>query len=142
MWRFFITITDYIRERVKISCEKLFKCFYGFDIEPYSIERTKILLALYALGVGEDIERLAPHLFVGDSLTKYWENLPEFQKKHGFDVIVGNPPYVSSSKLSMILVISYGVGQYPITERLIFTYLFSDSDRELGTCRNFGNYYS
>ena len=97
---FFITITDYIRKRVKISCEKLFKCFYGFDIEPYSIERTKILLALYALSVGEDIGRLVPHLFVGDSLTKYWENLPEFQKKHGFDVIVGNPPYVSSSKLS------------------------------------------
>lgn len=61
---FFITITDYIRKRVKISCEKLFKCFYGFDIEPYSIERTKILLALYALGVGEDIEWLAPPIFL------------------------------------------------------------------------------
>ena len=70
---------------------------WGIDIQEYSIERTKILLSLLALYDGED-EDFEFNLLCKDTLDyrcEDWDN-----QYAGFDVIVGNPPYVCSRNLS------------------------------------------
>lgn len=70
---------------------------FGVDIADYAIERTKILLSLLALSEGEDANFVFNllHRDTLDYRAGGWEN--EFD---GFDVIVGNPPYVCSRHLS------------------------------------------
>ena len=73
------------------------KNIYGIDIQEYSIERTKILLSLLALSEGED-EDFKFNLLCRDTLdfvSKNWD-----VRYTGFDVVVGNPPYVCSRNLS------------------------------------------
>ena len=70
---------------------------FGIDIQPYAINRTKILLSLLALLDGED-QDFKFNLLCRDSLDfreEDWDD--EFR---GFDVIVGNPPYVCSRNLT------------------------------------------
>ena len=70
---------------------------FGIDIQNYAIERAKILLSLLALSEGEDVN-FEFNLLCRDTLDfikkdwdiNYW----------GFDVIVGNPPYVCSRNLT------------------------------------------
>ena len=71
---------------------------YGIDIQPYAIERTKILLSLLALLDGED-QDFSFNLLCRDSLDLREEDWDA--KFRGFDVIVGNPPYVCSRHLSL-----------------------------------------
>ena len=70
---------------------------FGIDIQDYAIERAKILLSLLALSEGEDAD-FDFNLLCRDTLDyikKDW-NI----KYAGFDVIVGNPPYVCSRNLT------------------------------------------
>lgn len=70
---------------------------YGIDVQEYSIERTKILLSLLALSEGEDTD-FEFNLLCRDTLdftNEDWNN-----QYAGFNVIVGNPPYVCSRNLS------------------------------------------
>ena len=70
---------------------------FGVDIQDYAIERTKVLLSLLALSEGED-EDFGFNLMCRDTLDytcKNWD-----ARYTGFDVVVGNPPYVCSRNLS------------------------------------------
>ena len=70
---------------------------YGIDIQPYAIERTKILLSLLALTNGED-DDFCFNLLCRDSLDVKKD---DWDRQFGnFDVIVGNPPYVCSRNLA------------------------------------------
>jgi methylase of polypeptide subunit release factors len=69
---------------------------YGIDIQEYAIERTKILLSLLALSEGED-EDFKFNLLCKDTLDFACEGWDV--KYTGFDVVVGNPPYVCSRNL-------------------------------------------
>jgi adenine-specific DNA-methyltransferase len=70
---------------------------YGLDIANYSIHRTKILLTLYALWHGEDVETFDFNIHLGNALNFDWNRLyPEITSVGGFDLVVGNPPYVCS----------------------------------------------
>ena len=78
---------------VEIFKENLF----GIDLQEYAIERTRILLCLLALSEGEDadfefnlLSRDTLDFVCGDWNAHYT----------GFDIIVGNPPYVCSRNLS------------------------------------------
>jgi adenine-specific DNA-methyltransferase len=71
---------------------------FGLDIQPYSITRSKLLLSVLALSEGEDREEFNFNLFIGDALTFKWENL--VNEFIGFDIILGNPPYVCARNLS------------------------------------------
>ncbi|MBA7595524.1 hypothetical protein ES703_02488 [subsurface metagenome] len=71
---------------------------YGVDIDSRSVKRTKLILSLLALISQEDKKEISFNINVGDSLNpeKFnWrkEFFPVF-KKGGFDVVIGNPPYV------------------------------------------------
>lgn len=71
---------------------------FGLDIQSYSVTRTKILLSLLALSEGEDVEEFNFNLFTGDALAFLWNNaIPNFG---GFNIIVGNPPYVRLRNLN------------------------------------------
>ena len=70
---------------------------YGIDVQEYSVERTRILLSLLALSDGEDAD-FEFNLLCRDTLdfaNDDWNN-----QYTGFDVIVGNPPYVCSRNLT------------------------------------------
>lgn len=70
---------------------------YGIDIQEYAVERTKVLLSLLALSEGEDAD-FDFNLLCKDTLDFACEEWNE--KYKGFDVVVGNPPYVCSRNLS------------------------------------------
>jgi len=69
---------------------------YGIDVQAYAIERTKILLSLLALSEGEDSD-FEFNLLCRDTLDFVCQNWNGIYS--GFDVIVGNPPYVCSRNL-------------------------------------------
>lgn len=69
---------------------------FGIDIQDYSIERTKILLSLCALLKKETVSNRF-NLLVADTLD--YQKAEWSAEYSGFDVIVGNPPYVCSRNL-------------------------------------------
>ena len=70
---------------------------YGLDIQEYSVTRSKILLSLLALIEGEDIEDFHFNIHQGDTLIFKWEE--HYDDFNGFEIIVGNPPYVCARNL-------------------------------------------
>ena len=72
----------------------------GVDIKDFSVERTKILLALYALQEGEDLKEEDFNVHCLNSLSFSFMDLPFVKRHGGIDVVMGNPPYVASSKIS------------------------------------------
>lgn len=82
----------YLKSTYNISFFDIYKNnIHGLDIKSYSIERTKILLSLLSISNGEDQEEFQFNLHVGNALNFEWEAK--------FDVIVGNPPYVTSRNI-------------------------------------------
>lgn len=73
---------------------------FGIDIEEYSINRTKILLILNSIINGEDHPTFEFNFIVADSLEFDWTKVSKIGND-GFDIIIGNPPYVSSSKMEL-----------------------------------------
>ncbi len=72
---------------------------FGIDIQPYSIVRTKLLLCILALKAGEDKKEYDFNLYEADTLTFKWKK--HIKKFLGFDIIVGNPPYVAAKHLTV-----------------------------------------
>ena len=74
---------------------------YGSDIAEYSIRRCKVLLSLLALLNNQDKEILKFNLFTINSLSKDINiTYKEVINNGGFDIIIGNPPYVKYQDLS------------------------------------------
>lgn len=95
---FLFDIAKKIKKSKSLSYFEIFKNnLYGLDIQHYSITRTKLLLILLALSEGEDIECFSFNLFVGNALSFKWEDVLE--SFNGFEIIVGNPPYVCSRNI-------------------------------------------
>jgi methylase of polypeptide subunit release factors len=97
---FLLAATEKIRDITGRSYEEIYQNnIYGVDITPYSINRTRALLTLYAVYHGEDRETFNFNLFTGNSLDFDWAKQigqPDF---NGFQCIVGNPPYVASRNM-------------------------------------------
>lgn len=72
---------------------------FGLDIQEYSVTRSKLLLSLLALSEGEDLEEFDFNIYQGDALTFKWEET--YENFTGFQIIVGNPPYVSARNLDL-----------------------------------------
>jgi len=78
---------------------------YGVDINEGAVEIAKLSLWLRTATKGEPLTRLAEKIKVGNSLISdknivdnafNWEKeFPEVFEQGGFDVIIGNPPYVT-----------------------------------------------
>lgn len=98
---FLIDASNVLKEKTNKSYSEIFRDnIFGIDIQEYSIDRTKILLTLLALENGEDEEVFDFNLFVGDSLEFEWfEESEKIKINNGFDIILGNPPYVCSRNM-------------------------------------------
>lgn len=91
---FLIEAAKYLHQEFNISFERIYKDYlFGADILSSSLHRTKIILSLLAILHGED-KNFVFNLYQGDSLTLDWRKI-----LHGFDYIVGNPPYVRTKNL-------------------------------------------
>ena len=99
---FLLTVASNIQKKTKKSFKDIFiENIYGIDITGYSILRAKILLTIFALLNGED-EEFEFNLKIGDSLAYSWaEASLDVSKNKGFDIIVGNPPYVASRNMDL-----------------------------------------
>ncbi len=88
-----------LKKKTRKSYANIFKDqIFGLDIQSYSITRAKILLTLLALSEGEDPETFDFNLVVGDALTFEWKSV--INDFNGFDLVLGNPPYVCSKHIS------------------------------------------
>lgn len=96
---FIYTLAETIHERTQASFATIYHHLYGVDISEMSITRAKILLSLVALLHGEIIEDEDFNLYCGNSLTFDFMGLPNIRENGGFDVVVGNPPYVRSKHI-------------------------------------------
>ncbi len=87
-----------LKSRTGKTYSEIFKNnIFGLDIQEYSISRTKLLLSLLALQSGEDEMEFGFNLFQGDSLDFDWTI--KIDGFNGFDIILGNPPYVCARNL-------------------------------------------
>lgn len=95
---FLYTAAKELRRRTRNSYQQIFQNqIFGLDIQEYSVTRSKLLLSLLALSEGEDIEEFHFNIHQGDALLFNWQNYVE--NFAGFQIIVGNPPYVSARNL-------------------------------------------
>jgi len=100
---FLVESADYINKKFKKSIiEIIEENLFGVDIADYSTKRAKILLSLLALRNNEDKEEINFNIKTADSLNSDWgEIFSEKILKAGFDVVVGNPPYVKFQDLDL-----------------------------------------
>jgi len=98
---FLIDASLELKQGTNKSFKKIFQeNIFGVDIQKYSIERTKILLSLLAITHGEDEREFQFNLYPADSLEFEWLKEDEqIKKNNGFDLILGNPPYVCSRNM-------------------------------------------
>lgn len=89
---------------------------YGVDMNPLYVESTKIRIALTMM---DDFEKnykyIGKYYSVGDALDSYLpqSNLFSYEKESvQYDVVIGNPPYVSAGKIDHELKKKY-VMNYP-----------------------------
>lgn len=95
---FLMDAARWIHQKTRKPYAEIFlENLFGIDIQKYSIERTKILLSLLALSEGEDAD-FEFNLLCRDTLD--FEREAWDERYTGFDIVVGNPPYVCSRKLS------------------------------------------
>ncbi|WP_422355165.1 HsdM family class I SAM-dependent methyltransferase [Roseivirga pacifica] len=95
---FLLTASRFIHEHTGKTYAEIFRDnVFGLDIQKYSITRSQILLTLFALTEGEVNRDFDFNLFQGNALNFNWaDHIRDF---HGFQTIVGNPPYVCSRNI-------------------------------------------
>ena len=97
---FFLTLSNRIHNMLNITYAEIYKNnIFGIDIQDYSIRRCKILLSLNAILNGEDRNHFTFNLYIGNSLDFKWDVNSTIRANGGFDVVIGNPPYVSAAKM-------------------------------------------
>ena len=107
------------RDRDELIADVLRENLYGVDINPASVEITQLALWLHTARGDRPLSSLDHHIRPGNSLVgedfwlgqidldlydaeakervntfDWWAAFPEVQAAGGFDVVIGNPPYV------------------------------------------------
>lgn len=97
---FLFSLARLIKDKSGASYATIFPNLYGLDITAYSIDRTKILLSLLAIKANEDEKIFAFNLHCGNALSFDFKKISQsVSENDGFDVVVGNPPYVCSRNM-------------------------------------------
>jgi len=100
---FLLESADHINKNFKKGIiEIIEQNLFGVDIADYSTKRAKILLSLLALRNNEDKKEIDFNIKTADSLNFDWNRIfSEKILKTGFDVVIGNPPYVKFQDLDL-----------------------------------------
>lgn len=100
---FLFTIAMKIKELTNKPFKDIFKDnIFGLDISSESVLRTKVLLSLLAIHSNEDEVEYDFNLYCNNALSFDWlENDLPIKQNNGFDIIVGNPPYVRTKNLDL-----------------------------------------
>lgn len=98
---FLFTVCNKLKSETSKSFYQIFsENIFGLDISKSSIKRTEILLSLLALANGEDKKEFKFNLHCANALSFDWiKNESRIKANHGFDLIVGNPPYVRAKNI-------------------------------------------
>lgn len=95
---FLLTAAQALKRTSTLTYAHIFKHhIFGLDIQAYSTNRTKLILTILAIMEQEDVTEFEFNIFTNNALTFDWQSHVEQFK--GFDIILGNPPYVSSRNL-------------------------------------------
>mgnify|MGYP001593373143 FL=1 len=102
---FLLTMAKYINENYSIPYQIIFEnMLYGVDISCNNIEKSILLSHLMALQGGEVLREDTKFNFVtSDSLSlNFREEFPDVfdQQSPGFDLVIGNPPYIRARNIS------------------------------------------
>lgn len=111
---FLYTVANKLKSETNKTYNQIFKeNIFGLDISESSINRTKILLSLLALTNNEDSKEFHFNLHCGNALSFEWlVKESKVRDNNGFDLIVGNPPYVRAKNIdkeSKILLANWNV---------------------------------
>ena len=100
---FLFTVSSILKAKTQKSFSEIFKeNIFGLDISQSSIERTIILLTLLALTSGEDKKKFDFNLYCANALSFDWlKQDKKIKENNGFDLIVGNPPYVRAKNIDI-----------------------------------------
>ncbi|MGB0929424.1 MAG: HsdM family class I SAM-dependent methyltransferase, partial [Chitinophagales bacterium] len=99
---FLFTLANLIHDKTEKSYREIYKeQLFGLDISESSIERAKILLSLLAIENGEDEIDFDFNLFTANALAFDWKQVTKIEENKGFDLIVGNPPYVRTKNMDV-----------------------------------------
>jgi type I restriction-modification system DNA methylase subunit len=94
---FLYTAAKAIHDQTGRSYETIFaENIYGLDIQQYAIDRSKLLLTLLAITQDENTD-FQFNISKGNALNFKWED--HFIGFEGFNIVVGNPPYVCSRNI-------------------------------------------
>ena len=98
---FLVSIAEYMHKEFRLSFFDIIRnCLYGVDIFEHNIVKAKVLLTILALENNEHLN--CPfNLKVYDSLLLDWKKC--FERifiNGGFDIVIGNPPYVSARNMN------------------------------------------
>lgn len=96
---FLFSLADYLHSHCELSYREAVQRLYGVDISELSVNRCKILLSLAALLNNEMLVDGDFHISQGNSLEFDFTTMPRVVENGGFDIVVGNPPYVRAKHI-------------------------------------------
>jgi len=95
---FLFTAAKVLKNASGLSYRQIYKDhLFGLDIQQYSITRSKLLLTALAVSEHEDVSEFEFNLFTGNALEFEWKS--HIKSFNGFDIVLGNPPYVCSRNI-------------------------------------------
>lgn len=158
---FLFSLTTHIRSKTKKTFSNIYeRQIFGLDISDNSITRAKILLTLLAIYKGEDKTKFNFNLFTGNALSFDWMSIQKVKSNNGFDIIVGNPPYVRAKNIDSkskellknwqvtktgnpdLYIPFFEIGMEFLTDRGILGYITVNSFFKSVNARSLRNYIS
>lgn len=102
---FLISVSKYLHDQYEIKFRHIYEnIIYGVDIYNHNIAKAKILLYLLAFENGEYLpDNINFNLIVSNSLDfNFKEKFKDVfsRERSGFDIVIGNPPYVRSKNMN------------------------------------------